>query len=80
MENYFSLFTVCYLVMDYVVLDSPELSDVVELIKKYSRTHVIILYLNCEVVYDGRARSRLSFGNRIFHFKARRFSSNPFRD
>lgn len=51
--------------MDYIVLDSPELSEVVELIKDHSRTHVIIFYLNY-VIYDGRARSVLDYGNRIF--------------
>jgi len=52
--------------MDYIVLDSPELSEVVKLIKEHSRTHVIILYLNCKVIYDGRARSVLNYDNRIF--------------
>lgn len=55
--------------MDYVLLDSPELEEVVELIKKHSKSHVIILYLNCKVIYNGRAKSRLNFGDRIFMSK-----------
>jgi len=34
--------------------------------KKNTQEHMSILYLNCKVIYDGRARSVLNYGNRIF--------------
>jgi len=50
---------------NYHVLVQPKLVDVVEFIRKYRRSHVITLFLNCEVRYHGRAKSFLDYGDRI---------------
>jgi len=55
--------------MNYHTLIEPELIDTAEFIKKYWRSHVIILFLNCQVKYSGRAESFLEYGDRILMIK-----------
>lgn len=55
--------------MNYYTLIEPELTEIAEFIKKYWRSHVVVLFLNCEVRYRGRAESFLEYGDRILMTK-----------
>lgn len=55
--------------MNYYTLIEPKLTNVVEFIERYKRSHVIILFLNCKVKYKGRAESFLEYGDRILMIK-----------
>ncbi|RLF21770.1 MAG: endonuclease NucS [Thermoprotei archaeon] len=50
---------------DYVLLEEPSLTQVANFINAFKKTRVLVLYLNCEVLYKGRASSKLSPGDRL---------------
>ncbi len=49
----------------YEVYTEPELEFVAKFLNTYRSTYVIVLFLACEVNYEGRARASLSYGDRL---------------
>ncbi len=51
--------------MTFKLLTEPELEEAIEFINKHKRTHVLVIYANCKVDYNSRAKSKLNCGNRL---------------
>ena len=49
----------------YVILENPELKEAAEAFNNLKRTHVITIFLNCQVDYKGRAKSKLEWGDKL---------------
>ena len=52
-----------------MLLEEPEIDESINFINKYKASMVLILFANCEVNYEGRAKSVLSHGDRIIMIK-----------
>ena len=51
--------------MTFKLLTEPELEEAIEFINNHKRTHVLVIYAQCKVDYNGRAKSKLDYGNRL---------------
>ena len=49
----------------YILLEEPDFHEVVNVVNTLKNIYVIIMYLNCKVLYKGRARSILEDGDRL---------------
>lgn len=54
---------------NYLVIEEPDLEEVAIKMNELRKTHVMVLYLSCEVDYRGRAASKLSLGDRLLMTK-----------
>ncbi len=49
----------------FILLKEPDLHEVVNVVNTLKGIYVIVMYLNCRVLYEGRAKSVLEDGDRL---------------
>ncbi|MGQ4892131.1 MAG: endonuclease NucS [Candidatus Njordarchaeia archaeon] len=53
----------------YLLLEEPEAEEAINFINQQKTNMVLVIFANCEVNYEGRAKSTLSSGDRIIIIK-----------
>lgn len=53
----------------YIVMEEPDPQEISELITRLKHLYMITIFARCEINYEGRAKSKLSIGDRLILIK-----------